>query len=90
VINCFDYKLQKNIALKIIKNDKRFNKQALVEVMIKKIRILDALKSGINGSCNYIIEMLDYFKFRNHTCISFELLHLNLYDYMRNKNIQVI
>ena len=32
--------------------------------------------------------MTDYFYFRNHLCIAFEALSLNLYDFMKNNNFQ--
>ena len=57
------------IALKIIRNKKRFQHQAAVEV-----RILEVLKQN-DASNNYnIVQMIRYFTFRNHICIVFELL----------------
>lgn len=69
VIRALDHKTNQHIAIKIIRNKKRFHHQALVEV-----RILDELrKKDADGSHN-VIHMLDYFYFRNHLCISFELM----------------
>jgi serine/threonine protein kinase len=69
VIRALDHKTNQYVAIKIIRNKKRFHHQALVEV-----RILDELrKKDADGSHN-IIHMLDYFYFRNHLCISFELM----------------
>ena len=35
-----------------------------------------------------MVHMYEYFYFRNHLCISFELLSLNLYDFIKNNNFQ--
>ena len=47
----------------------RFHHQALVEV-----KILDALRKQDKESIYNIIHMHEYFYFRNHLCITFELL----------------
>lgn len=57
------------MAIKVIRNKKRFHHQALVEV-----KILDALRAKDAEGRHNIIHMLDYFYFRNHLCISFELM----------------
>ncbi|KAJ8952520.1 hypothetical protein NQ318_003316 [Aromia moschata] len=69
VIRALDHMTNKHVAIKIIRNKKRFHHQALVEV-----RILDHLRKK-DKDCNHnVIHMLEYFYFRNHLCISFELL----------------
>lgn len=53
------------------RNKKRFHHQALIEV-----RILEQLRKkdlDVNSQHN-VIHMLEYFYFRNHLCISFELM----------------
>ncbi len=47
----------------------RFHHQALVEV-----KILDALRRKDKDNQHNIIHMSEYFYFRNHLCISFELM----------------
>ncbi len=69
VIRALDHKTNQYVAIKIIRNKKRFHHQALVEV-----RILDELRKKDSDQSHNIIHMLDYFYFRNHLCISFELL----------------
>lgn len=32
------------------------------------------------------VRMEEYFYFRNHLCITFELLSINLYEFMKNSN----
>ncbi|XP_023289267.1 dual specificity tyrosine-phosphorylation-regulated kinase 4, partial [Orussus abietinus] len=85
VIRALDHKTGQHIAIKIIRNKKRFHHQALIEV-----RILDHLRKKdleANSSHN-VIHMLEYFYFRNHLCISFELMSLNLYELIKKNNYQ--
>lgn len=51
------------------RNKKRFHHQALVEV-----KILDHLRRRDPDQHHSVIHMLDYFYFRNHLCITFELM----------------
>ncbi len=84
VFKCMDHKSEQVVALKMIKNKKRFHEQAIVE-----IRALDAIrKAGPDGTC-YIVEMLDYFSFRHHICLTCELLSITLFDFMRLNSFNV-
>ncbi|XP_050306574.1 dual specificity tyrosine-phosphorylation-regulated kinase 4 isoform X2 [Anthonomus grandis grandis] len=83
VIRALDHMTNKHVAIKIIRNKKRFHHQALVEV-----RILDHLRKKDKESNHNVIHMLEYFYFRNHLCISFELLSLNLYELIKKNNYQ--
>lgn len=69
VIRALDHKTNQHVAIKLIRNKKRFHHQALVEV-----RILDEIRKKDTDSAYNVIHMLDYFYFRNHLCISFELM----------------
>ncbi|XP_059479822.1 dual specificity tyrosine-phosphorylation-regulated kinase 4-like isoform X2 [Neocloeon triangulifer] len=83
VIKALDHKTNTYVAIKIIRNKKRFHHQALVEV-----KILDHLRKRDRESTNNIIHMLEYFYFRNHLCITFELMSLNLYELIKKNNYQ--
>ncbi|XP_009899760.2 dual specificity tyrosine-phosphorylation-regulated kinase 4 isoform X2 [Dryobates pubescens] len=83
VAKCLDHKTNELVALKIIRNKKRFHSQALVEV-----KILDALLKKDKDDTHNIIHMKEYFYFRNHFCISFELLGINLYELIKKNNFQ--
>ena len=78
VFKCKDHKNGSVVALKMIKNKKRFHQQAVIEV-----RVLDAIRKVGKEGTTYVVEMLDYFSFRNHICLTFELLSITLYDFMR-------
>ena len=52
-------------------------------------KILEHLKENDpNGTAN-IIHMSEYFYFRNHLCITFELLSINLYEFIKANKFQV-
>src|SRR6185436_8117598 len=84
VIKALDHKTNTHVALKIIRNKKRFHQQAMVEV-----KILEHLskRTDRDGSQN-VVSMYDYFYFRNHLCITFELMGCNLYELIKKNNYQ--
>ncbi|XP_055137015.1 dual specificity tyrosine-phosphorylation-regulated kinase 4 isoform X10 [Symphalangus syndactylus] len=83
VAKCLDHKNNELVALKIIRNKKRFHEQALTEV-----KILEALRKKDKDNTYNVVHMKDFFYFRNHFCITFELLGINLYELMKNNNFQ--
>ncbi|CAG9121662.1 unnamed protein product [Plutella xylostella] len=83
VIRALDHRTGTCVAIKIIRNKKRFHHQALVEV-----RVLDHLRLKDREQAHNVIHMLDYFYFRNHLCISFELMSINLYELIKKNNYQ--
>jgi len=75
VVRARDHKENVDVALKIIRNEKRFHRQAQEE-----IRILDHLRKQDVNNRNNVVHMVETFMFRNHICITFELLSINLYE----------
>ncbi|KAM4819768.1 dual specificity tyrosine-phosphorylation-regulated kinase 4 isoform 2-T2 [Thomomys bottae] len=83
VAKCLDHKNNEFVALKIIRNKKRFHHQALVE-----LKILEALRRKDKDNSHNVVHMKEFFYFRNHLCITFELLGINLYELMKNNSFQ--
>ena len=84
VVKAYDHKLQQHVALKMVRNEKRFHRQAQEE-----IRILDHLKKqDLKDNNMNIVHMLEHFTFRNHICITFELLSMNLYELIKKNKFQ--
>ena len=83
VVKVFDHKTQTHIALKMVRNEKRFHRQAQEE-----IRILEHLKKQDKDNTHNIIHMLEHFQFRNHVCMTFELLSMNLYELVKKNKFQ--
>ena len=48
------------------------------------------LKENDPDDVNNIIRILDYAIYRNHLVLSFELLSINLYEFIKNNNFQGI
>ncbi|KAJ9638984.1 serine/threonine protein kinase, CMGC, dual-specificity [Coniosporium tulheliwenetii] len=78
VVRCVDHKTGGLVAVKIIRNKKRFHQQALVEV-----NILQKLKDWDPESKHSMISFTQSFYFRGHLCISTELLGINLYEFIK-------
>ncbi|CAB4021491.1 dual specificity tyrosine-phosphorylation-regulated kinase 2-like [Paramuricea clavata] len=83
VVKVYDHKTQSYVALKMVRNEKRFHRQAAEE-----IRILEHLKKQDKENNYNIIHMLESFQFRNHICITFELLSMNLYELVKKNKFQ--
>uniref|UniRef100_A0A8C9R378 dual-specificity kinase n=1 Tax=Scleropages formosus TaxID=113540 RepID=A0A8C9R378_SCLFO len=83
VLKCVDHKNNEMVAIKVIRNKKRFHNQALVE-----LKILDAVRRRDKDNSYNVIHMKEYFYFRNHLCISFELLGMNLYELIKKNNFR--
>ncbi|XP_015187789.1 PREDICTED: dual specificity tyrosine-phosphorylation-regulated kinase 2-like [Polistes dominula] len=83
VVKVYDHKNHEHVALKMIRNEKRFHRQAQEEIeILKKLREQDK-----NDRMN-IIHMFEAFTFRCHTCITFELLSINLYELIKKNRFR--
>jgi dual specificity tyrosine-phosphorylation-regulated kinase 2/3/4 len=78
VVRCIDHKTGVLVAVKIIRNKKRFHQQALVEV-----NILQKLREWDPDNKHSMINFTQSFYFRGHLCISTELLGMNLYEFIK-------
>lgn len=83
VVKAYDHKTHEHVALKMVRNEKRFHRQAQEE-----IKILKHLKKQDKENSMNIIHMFDFFTFRNHMCITFELLYINLYELIKKNKFQ--
>ncbi|KRX73846.1 Dual specificity tyrosine-phosphorylation-regulated kinase mbk-2, partial [Trichinella sp. T6] len=78
VIKAFDHRKRTFVALKIIRNQQPFHRQVCSEV-----NILSLLCRMDEENKSNTVRMIDHFTFRNHKCITFELLSISLYDVLR-------
>lgn len=83
VVKTYDHKTHQHVALKMVRNEKRFHRQAQEE-----IRILEHLKKQDKDNTMNIVHMHEHFTFRNHICITFELLSMNLYELIKKNKFQ--
>ncbi|KEP61359.1 UNVERIFIED_CONTAM: cell-cycle-associated protein kinase DYRK2, putative [Hammondia hammondi] len=78
VFRAFDHKTGGCVALKIVRNKKHFHVQGCVEV-----RTLQKLLQNDKDDKGNVIHMKEHFIFRNHLIITFELLNMNLYEFLK-------
>ncbi|KAJ1657188.1 serine/threonine protein kinase, CMGC, dual-specificity [Dispira simplex] len=83
VLRVHDHKLGKQVAVKIIRNKKRFHCQAQIE-----IKLLEMLRRWDADGTHHVIHILEQFVFRSHLCIVTELLSMNLYEYIKANSFQ--
>ncbi|KAM4770923.1 dual specificity tyrosine-phosphorylation-regulated kinase 2-like [Rhinophrynus dorsalis] len=75
VVKAYDHKTHQHVAIKMVRNDRRFSQEAKEEIkMLKMLKQLDK-ENKMN-----VVHLLESFSFRNHMCMTFELLGPNLYD----------
>ncbi|CAO3625456.1 unnamed protein product [Mucor hiemalis] len=83
VVKCYDHKTASTVAVKLIRNKKRFYAQAKTEV-----KILSDLVKWDPEDRHHNVKMTDSFYFRNHLCIACECLSMNLYEFIKVNNFQ--
>lgn len=83
VYRCFDHKNKVMVAIKILKNKKKLFVQGQVEV-----KILETLRDNDPEDKKNVVRILDNFVFRKHLIISFEILNINLYQFIKANNFK--
>uniref|UniRef100_A0A667XWR4 dual-specificity kinase n=1 Tax=Myripristis murdjan TaxID=586833 RepID=A0A667XWR4_9TELE len=68
-------------ALKIIKNLEKYREAAKLE-----INVLEKIREKDPHSKHLCVQMLDWFNYYGHVCISFELLALSTFDFLKVNN----
>jgi len=80
VVRAFDHKTRRWVALKIVRSEDRFRRQALDE-----IRMLNLLSRADPEGHSHVVRMFDHFEFRRHPCIVFEPLGMDLYEALKRR-----
>jgi len=79
VVRAEDTQEGKDVAIKIIKSKKPFLMQAKTE-----IDLLTHLNEKDADDQHNIVRLTTHFMYRNHQCLVFEMLSLNLYELLKN------
>lgn len=76
-VKCIDHLKGTAVCLKIIKNNKDYFDQSLDE-----IKLLTIIRNACRGRCDdfHVLELFDYFYFKEHLFLVCELLRENLYE----------
>ncbi|XP_010431332.1 PREDICTED: serine/threonine-protein kinase prp4-like [Camelina sativa] len=72
------------VAIKIIRNNETMHKAGQAE-----IRILNKLAGSDPENKHHCVRLLSTFKYRNHLCLVFESLHLNLREVVKKIGVNV-
>uniref|UniRef100_A0A4W5JUU4 dual-specificity kinase n=1 Tax=Hucho hucho TaxID=62062 RepID=A0A4W5JUU4_9TELE len=69
------------VALKIIKNMEKYRQAAKLE-----INVLENINKKYPKNKHQCVQMLDWFDYHGHVCISMELLALSTFDFLKENN----
>jgi len=81
VVKCEDLYKGRMIAIKIIKNVKKYREAAKLE-----INVLNKLAKYDPKGANLCVLMYDCFDYHGHQCIAFELLGQSVFDFLKDNN----
>jgi len=81
VVKCEDLYKGRIIAIKIIKNVKKYREAAKLE-----INVLNKLAKYDPKGDKLCVLMYDCFDYHGHQCIAFELLGLSVFDFLKDNN----
>lgn len=80
VVRCYDHKLKCQVAIKVIVNTEQMHEQGRIEA-----QILSRLNKA---EIRHVVRAYDFFIFRSHICITFEILSKNLYELVEQNNFK--
>ncbi|XP_035260731.1 dual specificity protein kinase CLK2-like isoform X1 [Anguilla anguilla] len=84
VAQCVDHRRGgSRVALKIIKNVEKYKEAARLE-----INVLERINEKDPENKHLCVKMYDWFDYHGHMCISFELLALSTFDFLKENNYQ--
>ncbi|XP_030044075.1 dual specificity protein kinase CLK2 isoform X2 [Microcaecilia unicolor] len=82
VVQCIDHRRGgARVALKIIKNVEKYKEAARLE-----INVLEKINEKDPDNKHLCVKMFDWFDYHGHMCISFELLGLSTFDFLKDNN----
>lgn len=82
VVHCLDHgRGGGQIALKIIRNLEKYREAAKLEVSV-----LEKISEKDPHSQHNCVQMLDWFNYYGHVCISFQLLSVSTFDFLKSNN----
>jgi len=80
VVKCVDRITNKLCAIKVIKNKPAYFNQGKTEIQI--LKLLNQSENNIGGPSR-IVKLFDFFQYRKHLFLAFELLDISLYDLLK-------
>ncbi|ORY98791.1 kinase-like domain-containing protein [Syncephalastrum racemosum] len=81
VVECYDHVKRTVCAIKIIRAIQKYKDASYTE-----IRVLNTLKEKDPLNLNQCIHLLEWFEYRNHVCMVFDLLDQSVFDFLRDNH----
>jgi len=78
VVECWDRRRSGYVAVKIIRNVEKYREAAMIE-----LQVLATLAQNDPDRRRPIVQLLEWFDYRNHVCMVFERLGFSIYDCLR-------
>ncbi|XP_057948814.1 serine/threonine-protein kinase AFC2-like isoform X2 [Malania oleifera] len=80
VVECWDRETKELVAIKIVRGIKKYREAAMVEIDVLQ------LLGKYDKSRSRCVQIRNWFDYRNHICIVFEMLGPSLFDFLRKNN----
>ncbi|PNY17926.1 serine/threonine-protein kinase AFC2-like protein [Trifolium pratense] len=80
VLECWDREMREMVAIKVVRSVKKYREAAMLEVDVLQ------LLGKYDRSGSRCVQIRNWFDYRNHICIVFEMLGPSLYDFLRKNN----
>ncbi|PKK65118.1 kinase-like protein [Rhizophagus irregularis] len=81
VVQCFDRVSNRHVAIKIIRAVQKYRDASKIE-----IRVLNTLRDQDPSNLYKCIHLRDWFDFRNHICMVFDLYGCSLFDFLKQND----
>ncbi|KAL5493770.1 hypothetical protein EMCRGX_G014994 [Ephydatia muelleri] len=79
VVCCKDRLTGRQVAVKVIKNVPKYRAAAKIE-----IRVLEQIRDIVEDGRDLCVQMIDWFDFHGHICLTFEMLGLSVFDFLKD------
>ncbi|XP_061346981.1 serine/threonine-protein kinase AFC2-like isoform X2 [Gastrolobium bilobum] len=80
VLECWDREMRELVAVKVVRSIRKYREAAMLEVDVLQ------LLGKYDRSGSRCVQIRNWFDYRNHICIVFEMLGPSLYDFLRKNN----
>jgi serine/threonine protein kinase len=91
VFKCLNSQTGKFVAVKIVKAKPAYTRQAAIEIDVIRALTTSTSSSSNDGSSSntdYMVDMVCYFMYKDHLCLVFELLGMNLYEVLKKRQFR--
>lgn len=81
VVKVKDLEIDHTIALKVIRNIEKYREAAKLE-----INVLEKINKKDPDCQRLCVKMIDWFDYKGHMCLAFEMLGLSVFDFLKENN----